>query len=65
MQEEIYNPPRAVAEELNLSVGTLANWRNKRIGPPYIKAGACVLYPRSKLNAWLTDRTVIPNGVAA
>lgn len=28
-----------------VSVGTLANWRAMRIGPPYIKIGKAVLYP--------------------
>jgi hypothetical protein len=35
-----------------LSAGTLANWRVKRIGPDYIKIGKAVLYPLSALEAW-------------
>lgn len=29
--------------------GTLANWRSKRVGPPFIKLRARVLYPLDSL----------------
>lgn len=29
--------------------GTLANWRSKRVGPPFVKLRARVLYPVSAL----------------
>lgn len=35
-----------------ISVGTLRNWRGKRIGPTFIKVGKTVLYPVDKLDAW-------------
>lgn len=28
-----------------ISRGTLANWRSKRVGPPYVKLRARVVYP--------------------
>jgi glucose/arabinose dehydrogenase len=34
-----------------VSVGTLRNWRSKRIGPPFIKIGKAVLYPIDELEA--------------
>ena len=32
--------------------GTLRNWRTQGRGPPFLKAGRAVLYPRSRLLAW-------------
>jgi len=29
--------------------GTLANWRSKRVGPPFVKLRARVLYPLASL----------------
>lgn len=46
--------PKALAERWDNShkVGTLANWRAQKKGPPYIKRGAKVLYPLEQLVAW-------------
>jgi hypothetical protein len=35
-----------------LTAGTLANWRVKRIGPDFVKIGKAVLYPLAALEAW-------------
>ena len=35
-----------------LTAGTLANWRVRRIGPDYVKIGKAVLYPLVALEAW-------------
>lgn len=35
-----------------VTLGTLANWRSKRIGPPYVKLGVRVLYPIDPLVEW-------------
>lgn len=35
-----------------LSVETLSNWRFKRIGPGYVRAGKAILYPVSELERW-------------
>lgn len=43
----------AAAELLGLSIATLAKWRVSGGGPPYAKAGRCVLYVRDDLIAWL------------
>lgn len=32
--------------------GTLANWRSKKVGPPYIKLRTKVVYPLCQLNDW-------------
>ena len=35
-----------------ISLGTLRNWRAKRIGPAYVKLGKAVLYPIEELVSW-------------
>lgn len=35
-----------------VTVGTLANWRSKKSGPPYQKRGSRVLYPADQLEKW-------------
>lgn len=35
-----------------ISEGTLRNWRSKRIGPSFIKAGKAILYPIEELERW-------------
>lgn len=35
-----------------VTVGTLANWRAQGKGPPFIKFGARVRYPISRLEIW-------------
>jgi hypothetical protein len=32
--------------------GTLANWRSKRVGPPFVKLRARVVYPVAELVVW-------------
>lgn len=36
----------------SISLGTLRNWRAKRIGPGYVKLGKAVLYPIDELDMW-------------
>lgn len=35
-----------------LTKGTLANWRSKKVGPPYIKLRTKVVYPFEQLEEW-------------
>jgi hypothetical protein len=44
-----------------VSVGTLANWRNKKRGPGYQKVGSRVLYPLEKVVAWEASNAVAMN----
>lgn len=37
---------------------TLAAWRLRRQGPPYVKIGASVRYSPEALRAWIASRTV-------
>lgn len=49
-------------EELNL-IGDrekLAQWRHKKIGPPYYKLGRKVIYRGADLNAWAEAQRVDP-----
>jgi len=43
---------RKLAERLNLSIGTLANWRWKKEGPKFKKVGWMVLYPLTEVVKW-------------
>lgn len=50
----VYLTPQGFRDRLEgvVSIKTLAEWRSKRLGPPYIKAGAAVLYPIADVEAW-------------
>lgn len=37
---------------------TLATWRSRKLGPPYVKVGGRVLYPLDKVQAWEQRRTL-------
>lgn len=50
--------PKEAAERIRIPEKTLANWRNKRIGPPYRKFGRRVLYPLALLEEWEAKQTV-------
>ena len=39
-------------------IGTLYQWRTKKIGPPSMKVGRRVLYKRADLVAWLDAKTL-------
>lgn len=42
-----------VAEELGISVQTARKWRSIRRGPPFVKFGSRVAYPREDLEQWI------------
>jgi hypothetical protein len=50
-----YLPERDAAEELRQSLRTLRSWRQKRIGPNWVKIGKLIFYSRSALNSWLAS----------
>ena len=50
--------PQETADRLRMETKTLANWRNKRKGPPFRKFGSKVLYPLDLLEQWERDQTV-------
>jgi len=52
--------PKEVADYLQRSEKTLANWRCSGIGPPYIKAEGGVRYRWSEVEKWLSGQQVRP-----
>jgi len=45
--------PEEAAERLGVRPSTLANWRYRGGGPPYIKVGGRVRYRLAELGDWL------------
>ena len=52
--------PDQAAEYLRLSERTLIRWRNRRVGPAWVKVGRRVLYRRSDLDSWMDNQRVVP-----
>jgi hypothetical protein len=48
--------PQELADLLDLSAATLAGWRSRDHGPPYMSVGRKIWYPRAKAEAWLETR---------
>jgi hypothetical protein len=48
-----YLRPPKVAVKLGVTIGTLANWRALRIGPPHYRRGGLVLYADDEIDAWV------------
>lgn len=59
-EDEEYDGEREVAEGIGKKVQTLRNWRCRDYGPPYVKIGNSVRYPRSRWKKWLADQIVVP-----
>ena len=58
-------PARTLAQELDTTPGHLANLRSRGEGPPYVKIGSRVLYPRHLVDEWVAARLVQPFASAA
>ena len=54
MSETKFLTPEEVTERYRggVSLGTLRNWRTRKIGPSFLKVGKAVLYPLEELEAW-------------
>lgn len=50
--------PEQAAERYGINKGTLANLRNQKKGPPYLKIGRKVLYKTSDFENWLFSNPV-------
>ena len=48
------SPPRAAAY-LDTTVGTLAQWRYRGEGPPFVRLGRKIVYRVESLDAYLRD----------
>lgn len=55
---ESYLSPAAVAKILGMTIGTLAQWRTKKIGPDYYKFGKAVRYRREDVKAFLNKARI-------
>lgn len=51
-------PPSEVTARIGFAEQTLANWRSKRTGPPWVKVGRLVRYPEDRLDAWIAENAV-------
>ena len=51
MTSDLFLMPAELARRWRRSGQTLANWRSRRVGPPYIKLGRRVLYRLSEIEA--------------
>lgn len=52
-----------LAAWLHKSRGTLANWRTRGIGPPFVRVGPkTAMYRREDVDAWLREQVVQPAG---
>jgi excisionase family DNA binding protein len=49
------------AAVLGVTTRTLARWREIDAGPPYIRIGNGIRYPRSEMTEWLAQQVVIPS----
>lgn len=54
--------PQEVADILQVPVGTLSQWRYRRIGPPYVKIVHHVRYRDDVLYAWIEDQRALLRG---
>jgi hypothetical protein len=64
-EAEKFLTKQELAERLGgRSERTLANWRSKRIGPPFVRAGGTILYRLSSFEAWLVSQERSCGGVA-
>ena len=48
--------PEELASNLEISPATLATWRCLHVGPPFLKVGRKIWYPKERVNAWLAAK---------
>jgi hypothetical protein len=64
--DDIFDDPKTVAAELDITVCTLKQWRYKGVGPPYVQLSKQVIrYPRGPRRKWLRERRVDPGAQAS
>ncbi len=54
-----YMRPAQVGEIMGWSLNTLANYRSRGEGPPYVKVRNRILYPADQLDAWIRDNNKV------
>jgi hypothetical protein len=55
-----YSSESETAEALSLSPRTLRKWRQRGIGPPWVKVGRRVVYSDESCLAWLKSSEIHP-----
>jgi hypothetical protein len=55
-----YMTPEELAAELDMAVITLAIWRVRQKGPPYVTVGRRILYSRTTVKAWIASQVHEP-----
>ncbi len=54
--ESQYMSPREVSVVLDIPESTLANWRHRSVGPPYVKIAGLVRYRRAQVQEYMDAR---------
>ncbi|SLN77381.1 helix-turn-helix transcriptional regulator [Oceanibacterium hippocampi] len=54
-----------LAEELGVTVRTIANWQHFRVGPPFCRVGQRVLFLRADVADWIKSTKTEPLGYKA
>jgi len=49
---------KQLCAELNISSVTATKWRRNAEGPPFVRVGRLIRYPRATFDGWLASRTV-------
>jgi predicted DNA-binding transcriptional regulator AlpA len=44
--------PKQAADRIGVSLGTLWNWRKRKVGPPFLTLVNRIVYRRSDIDAW-------------
>jgi hypothetical protein len=52
-----YVDEEELAQEFEVTVGTLRRWRRRKIGPPWVRGPGGVIYPIAEGRQWLRDKT--------
>jgi hypothetical protein len=55
-----YMTPEELAAELDMAVITLAIWRMRQKGPPYVTVGRKILYSRTTVKEWIASQVRKP-----
>jgi hypothetical protein len=52
--------PRETAKVRRTTIGHLANERSRGLGPPFVKLGGRIFYPKNSLAKYISERIVDP-----
>lgn len=52
MPDQNFLTPKQVAAEVAVTEETLLSWRKKGLGPPFIRRGQRILYPKLAYTEW-------------